>query len=148
MFRRMENGQVEVLLVHPGGPFFRNKDLGVWSIPKGEIAVDEKPLAAARREFNEETSVHLTGPWLELGYVVQKGGKKVFAWACEGNCVPEKIVSNFFPMEWPPRSGLVELFPEADRAEFFNLSTAREKINPAQAVFLDRLEELLKEQSQ
>jgi len=143
MFRRSFEKGLEVLLVHPGGPFFRNKDLGAWSIPKGQIEPGENPLAAARREFEEETSFSPTGPWIELGTIVQKGGKKVHAWACEGDCSPEKIVSESFQMEWPPRSGRMSSFPEIDRAEFFDLQTARTKCLTAQVTFIDRLEGFL-----
>lgn len=131
---------VEVLLAHAGGPFWRNKDLGAWSIPKGEIDPDEKPLAAAVREFQEETGCAPAGHFLALGEVKQAGGKVVIAFAVEADIDAEAIRSNSFTMEWPPRSGKMQEFPEIDRAGWFDLPTARAKINPAQAVFLERLE--------
>ena len=133
----------QVLLAHPGGPFFKNKDEGAWSIPKGEIEPDEDYLAAAQREFEEETGLTSAGPFVELTPVKQKGGKVVHAWAFEGNCDPAEIVSNTFTMEWPPKSGRQMEFPEMDRAEFFNLETSRRKINAAQAGMIDELETLL-----
>ena len=145
MFRRM-NESLDVLLVHPGGPFFRNKDVGAWTIPKGEIAEGEDLLTRARIEFEEELGIPApaAGNWIELGSVKQKGGKTVHAWAFEGN-LPDAfaIVSNTFEVEWPPRSGRLQQFPEIDRAEFFQMEKAREKINEAQVVFLDRLVEAL-----
>lgn len=143
MFRRSSERGVEVLLAHPGGPFFYHKDLGAWSIPKGEVKSGEDLLEAAQREFREETSLQLTGPWINLGFVVQKGGKKVHAWACEGDCTPQEIVSDSFQMEWPPRSGQMSTFPEIDRAEFFDLPTARTKCLAAQIAFIDQLEAFL-----
>lgn len=143
MFRRAPDGRVEVLLVHPGGPYFRRKDLGAWSIPKGEVKPGKDLLAAAQREFQEETAIRLTGPWIKLGFVVQKGGKKVHAWACEGDGSPHEIVSESFQMEWPPRCGRMATFPEIDRAEFFEFETARRKCLPAQVAFIDRLEAFL-----
>lgn len=143
MFRRLSATNVEVLLAHPGGPFYTNKDLGVWSIPKGERKSGEDLLKAAQREFHEETSLQLTGPWISLGFVVQKSGKKVYAWACEGNCIPQEIVSESFQMEWPPHSGKMSTFPEIDRVKFFDLPTARTKCLAAQIPFIDRLEAFL-----
>lgn len=140
LYRRDEQGAVEVLLAHPGGPYFRNKDAGAWSVPKGEIEEGEDPLATARREFTEETGIELEGPFLPLEPVKQRGGKVVHAWACEGDCDPANINSNTFVLEWPPRSGKQAEFPEIDRAEFFTLDAAREKINAAQAAFLDELQ--------
>ena len=134
--------ELEVLLVHPGGPFWKNKDLGAWTIPKGEIADGEDPLATARREFAEETSLRPDGPFEPLGNVTQKGGKVVHAWAFEGDCDPAAIRSNTYKVEWPPRSGQWREFPEVDRAFWFGLEDARAKINAAQAALLDRLEEL------
>jgi predicted NUDIX family NTP pyrophosphohydrolase len=145
LYRRSANG-LEVFLAHPGGPFFRNKDAGVWTIPKGEIAPDEAPLVAALREFEEETGLRFDASdrFFELGAVRQKGGKTVHAWAVEGDCPSGHcLASNIFRVEWPPRSGKFQEFPEIDRAEFFPLPVAREKINPAQVTFLDRLTELL-----
>lgn len=140
MFRRCE-GEVQVLLAHPGGPFFQKKDAGAWSIPKGEIEDREDYLAAARREFHEETGLTAAGPFIELTPIKQKGGKTVHAWAFEGDCDPATIVSNTFPMEWPPKSGRQVEFPEIDRAEFFDLTTARQKINAAQSALLNELAE-------
>lgn len=138
MYRRVA-GRLEVLLVHPGGPFWKNKDNGAWSIPKGEYAMDEEPLDAARREFEEELGFSPGGDFLFLGEIRQKGGKVVTAWAFEGDCDPSAIVSNNFQMEWPPKSGIMKDFPEVDRAGWFDPETAREKINPAQAALIDRL---------
>ena len=132
-------GQVEVLLVHPGGPFFRHKDEGVWSIPKGEPEPDEDLLIAARREFEEETGVPAAGPYTPLQPVAQKGGKIVHAWAFPGDCRPGPVESNTFQMEWPPKSGRPAEFPEVDRIEFFDLETARRKITPGQVPLLDEL---------
>jgi predicted NUDIX family NTP pyrophosphohydrolase len=137
---------LQVFLVHPGGPFFKNKDRGAWSVPKGEIDDGEEPLDAAKREFVEEIGVSPGDEFLELGSVKQKGGKLVYAWACEGDIPHDhQLQSNVFEMEWPPRSGEKQQFPEIDRAEFFPLEEARDKINPAQVVFLDRLLALLAE---
>lgn len=134
---------LEVLLAHPGGPFFRNKDAGAWTIPKGELEENEDPLAAARREFAEEIGPAPPGPFLMLTSVKQRGGKVVHAWACEGDCDVENLRSNTFTIEWPPRSGRMVDFPEVDQAEYFPLETAREKINPAQVALLDELFERL-----
>jgi predicted NUDIX family NTP pyrophosphohydrolase len=129
-----------VLLVHPGGPFWRNKDAGAWSIAKGEIGAEEAAHEAALREFREETGVALARDGLApLGEVRQKGGKTVLAFAQERDLDAAAIVSNTFELEWPPRSGRRQAFPEIDRAQWFDLDAARAKINPAQAVFLDRL---------
>ncbi|HJN11105.1 MAG TPA: NUDIX domain-containing protein [Pirellulaceae bacterium] len=140
---RIDDGKLQVLLAHPGGPFFQNKDEGAWSIPKGEIEPDEDLLEAAQREFREETGVVPNGPFAALKTVEQKGGKIVHAWAFEGDCDPSAIVSNTFTMEWPPKSGQQKEFPEIDRAEFFDVATAKRKINAAQASLIDELEELL-----
>ena len=139
LFRR--HAGLEVLLVHPGGPFWKNKSDGVWSIPKGEFDPEtEDPSEAARREFVEEIGRGLPdGTMIELGEVTQKAGKRVLAWAVEGDLDPTTIVSNTFEMEWPPRSGRTASFPEVDRAEWFDLPAARTVINSAQASFLDRL---------
>jgi predicted NUDIX family NTP pyrophosphohydrolase len=137
---RFRDGRLQVLLVHPGGPFFRNKDLGAWSIPKGEPDEGEPLLDAAKREFREETGFMVDGEYLELTAVKQKAGKVVHAWALEGDCDPAALCSNTFPLEWPPRSGKRVEFPEVDRAEFFELETAREKINPAQSALLEELQ--------
>ena len=146
MFRRSQ-GDVEVFLVHPGGPFFRNKDAGAWTVPKGEVAEGEDLLARARIEFQEELGTEAAAAQLiELGSVKQKGGKTVHAWAFEGNLPANFVVaSNTFALEWPPRSGRTQEFPEIDRAEFFSIETAKLKINPAQVPFLDRLTNLLAE---
>jgi predicted NUDIX family NTP pyrophosphohydrolase len=139
LFRRRD-GELEVLLVHPGGPFWASKDLGAWSIPKGEHDPDEDARACALREFEEETgSAPSPGDLADLGEVRQKAGKAVHAWAVEGDLDPATIRSNTFTMQWPPRSGQMKEFPEVDRAEWFALDAARERINPAQAAFLDRL---------
>jgi predicted NUDIX family NTP pyrophosphohydrolase len=138
MYRRRA-GALEVLLAHPGGPFWKNKDLGAWTIPKGEIVEGEDPLATARREFEEETSLRPEGPFEPLGSVTQKGGKVVHAWAFEGDCDPAAVRSNTYKVEWPPRSGQWREFPEVDRACWFGLDDARAKINPAQARLLDAL---------
>lgn len=146
MYRAGEAG-LEAFLVHPGGPFFRNKDRGAWSLPKGEVAGGEDLLETARREFEEELGVAPEAPeFLPLGEVTQKGGKRVHAWAFAGDWDPGREVrSNTFTIEYPPRSGRSATFPEIDRAAFFPLPAAREKINPAQAAFLDRLAALLEE---
>jgi predicted NUDIX family NTP pyrophosphohydrolase len=141
MFRK-SGDDLEVLLVHPGGPYFRNKDDGGWTIPKGEVAGGEEFLTRARTEFDEELGIAApaVADWIELGSVKQKGGKTVHAWAFEGDWPADFVaVSNTFEMEWPPRSGRIQKFPEIDRAEFFPLGEARKKINEAQITFLDRL---------
>ena len=140
MFRKKRDA-LEVLLVHPGGPYFRNKDDGFWTIPKGEMDEGEDPISRARIEFEEELCVAApAGKLIELGWVKQKGGKKVHAWALEGDLQDDfKLSSNTFEIEWPPRSGKLERFPEIDRAAFFPIDSARTKMNSAQNVFLDRL---------
>jgi predicted NUDIX family NTP pyrophosphohydrolase len=135
--------RLELLLVHPGGPFWAKKDLGAWSIPKGEYADDEDPLAAARREFAEETGAQADGPFCPLGEVAQAGGKRVSAWAVEGDFDPAALVSNTFELEWPPRSGRKRSFPEVDRAAWFSPAEARQKILAGQRPFVDRLVKLL-----
>jgi predicted NUDIX family NTP pyrophosphohydrolase len=141
---RVARGTPEVLLVHPGGPFWARKDAGAWSIPKGEHLDGEDPRACALREFEEETGVGLpSGELVELGSVKQKGGKVVSAWAAEGDLDTGSVRSNTFTMEWPPRSGRTEEFPEVDRAEWFGVEAAREKLVEAQTEFLDRLLERL-----
>ena len=137
---RRSGGRLEVLLVHPGGPFWGKKDAGAWMIPKGGIEESEDPLAAARRELAEETGIEVEGPFLELAPIRQRGGKTVLAWACEGDCDAAAIRSNSFSMEWPPKSGRMQDFPEVDRAEWFDLETARAKLVRAQAGFIDALE--------
>ncbi len=139
MFRR-KGSALEVLLVHPGGPFFQRKDEGVWTIPKGEAFPGEDLLARAQTEFEEELGIRPSGNWIELGSIKQKGGKTVHAWAFDGDLPASfQVRSNTFQMEWPPRSGKLKQFPEIDRAEFFADEIARRKINPAQIVLLDRL---------
>ncbi|HET8772563.1 MAG TPA: NUDIX domain-containing protein [Thermoanaerobaculia bacterium] len=136
---RRRGGAVEVFLVHPGGPFWAKKDLGAWSIPKGELDEGEDPLAAARREFTEETGFPIDGELRALKPVRQSGGKTVVAWAVEGDCDPAALCSNTFEMEWPPKSGKRQAFPEADRAAWFSLEEARKRILAGQAPFLDEL---------
>jgi len=138
LYRKTAQG-LQVFLVHPGGPFFKNKDDGSWSVPKGEYLPNEDPLAAAKREFQEETGHEISGSFIALNPIKQKGGKTVQAWAVEGDIDPEKIKSNTFEIEWPPRSGRKQLFDEIDRGEWFNIPTAKIKINPAQAAFIDEL---------
>lgn len=143
LYRRSSEG-LEVLLVHPGGPFFRNKDAGVWTIPKGEPDPGEELEETARRELQEETGLSVEGELRPLGEVVQKGGKHVAAWAIEGDLDTSRPPpSNTFELEWPPRSGQRRSFPEIDAWGFFDLETARRKIRDVQAAFLDRLEEAL-----
>ena len=136
---RRRSGRIEVLLVHPGGPFWTNKDAGAWTIPKGEIAEGEDPLACARRELQEETGLAFDGPAVALPPIRQKGGKLVRAWAAEGEFDPAALASNTFEIEWPPKSGKRVAFPEVDRAEWFDVAAARGKINAAQAALLDSL---------
>lgn len=141
---RMRQGELEVLLVHPGGPYFQNKDDGAWTIPKGEVGEGEDLLTRARTEFEEELGIAASGDWLDLGSVKQKGGKTVHAWAFAGDLKDAfELASNTFEMEWPPRSGKVQRFPEVDRVGFFPVEEARRKINVAQTAFLDRLMEQL-----
>jgi predicted NUDIX family NTP pyrophosphohydrolase len=139
---RMPHGRLEVLLVHPGGPYWRKRDLGAWSIPKGEYGSDEYPEQAARREFSEEIGIELSAPLLSLGEVRQRGGKFVQAFAAQFDVDVTAVQSNTFEMEWPPRSGQRQVFPEVDRAAWFDLTTARGKINEGQRPLLDRLESL------
>jgi predicted NUDIX family NTP pyrophosphohydrolase len=139
MYRRRDGG-LEVFLVHPGGPFWAKKDTGAWSIPKGEIDATEEPLAAARQEFSEETGFAAEGAFRPLAPITQAGGKIVQAWAVEGDVDPAALRSNTFSIEWPPRSGRQQAFPEVDRAAWFPLDEARRKINPAQTALLDELE--------
>lgn len=142
MYRRRD-GELQVLLVHPGGPFFQNKDSGAWTIPKGIAEPGEDLLAAAQREFQEETGIQPAGPFLALTPIKQKSGKSVHAWACAGDFDPTILVSNTFTLEWPPKSGRQKEFPEIDRAEFFDLESVRQKIIPAQMPFLTELEQHL-----
>jgi len=143
---RKKDCRFEVLLVHPGGPFWANKDAGAWSIPKGEFGAGENPEDVARREFNEELGPALLVPLQPLGGIRQRGGKIVEAFAAELDLNVDAITSNTFDIEWPPRSGKRQHFPEVDRAAWFDLATAREKINEAQRELLDRLEAMLDKQ--
>jgi predicted NUDIX family NTP pyrophosphohydrolase len=140
---RISGRQLEVLLVHPGGPFWSKKDAGAWVIPKGEINPGEDQLAAAKREFEEETGFNPEGNFLLLGSVKHKSGKNVVAWAFEGDCDPGAINSNTFRLEWPPKSGNTREFPEVDRAGFFTVEQAREKILAAEFGLIERLKEML-----
>jgi predicted NUDIX family NTP pyrophosphohydrolase len=138
VYRRGEAG-LEIFLVHPGGPFWAKKDLGAWSIPKGEFGEDEEPLAAALREFAEETGQTIAGDFVTLTPVRQKSRKVVHAFAIEGDVDAEALVSNEFEMEWPPRSGKIQRFPEVDRATWFPLAEAKQRINAGQLPLLDEL---------
>ncbi len=135
---RIKDGALQVLLAHPGGPYFVNKDEGAWSIPKGEPDADENFLVTAQREFEEETGVKPQGPFVPLKPIKQKGGKVVHAWAFQGDCDTQAIRSNTFTMEWPPKSGRQQEFPEIDRAEFFDLGMAKRKIKAGQEALLKR----------
>ena len=140
LWRRRE-GRLEVLLAHQGGPFWATKDLGHWTIPKGEVEPGEELTAVARREFAEETGHEAPDqPLLELGEITQKSGKLVLGWAVEGDLDPSTAVSNTYELEWPPRSGVVQSFPEIDRVEWFDLGEARRKLKAAQVPFVDRLQ--------
>ena len=141
LYRR--RGELEVFLVHPGGPFWAKKDAGAWSLPKGEIGEDENPLETAKREFTEETGFPIDGEFRLLDPVKQSGGKIVHAWAIEADCDPSKVRSNLFSLEWPPKSGKTQEFPEVDRAGWFNIPEARKRIIPAQIGFLDQLISIL-----
>lgn len=143
LYRKADGNVLQVFLVHPGGPFFKNKDAGAWSIPKGEFLDDEEPLTAAKREFEEETGQAVSGEFISLGSVKLKSGKTVHAWAVEGDIDHETIVSNLFEIEWPPRSGKKIMMPEIDRASWFDLTLARQKLNEAQAKFIDKLASLI-----
>ena len=142
LFRRRQSG-LEVLLAHPGGPFWRGRDAGAWTIPKGLVAPDEALLDAARRELREETGLEPDGPFLPLGSVRQKAGKTVHAWACEGDADPATVTSNTTTIEWPRGSGRRITYPEVDRCGWFALEVARQKLNPAQSERLGRLEAAL-----
>ncbi|HYV26413.1 MAG TPA: NUDIX domain-containing protein [Candidatus Eisenbacteria bacterium] len=142
---RVRNGEIEVFLAHPGGPFFQKKDDGHWTIPKGEVDQNDGLLETARREFQEEVGIEPGGEFLPLGSIRQKGGKSVHAWAFEGDCAEARSFrSNTFKMEWPPGSGALAEFPEVDRAEFFPLEDARKKIKETQRPLLDRLDAVLR----
>jgi predicted NUDIX family NTP pyrophosphohydrolase len=138
---RRKSDLLEVFLVHPGGPFWKNRDAGVWTIPKGEFTSEEPALDAAIREFREETGHTIRGPFQPLSPIRQKGGKRVYAWASPGDLDPATIVSNTFELEWPRHSGKLLTFPEVDRGGWFAVADARNRINPAQIPFLDELEE-------
>ena len=137
---RIQDGKLQVLLAHPGGPFFKNKDEGAWTIPKGEAEPGEDLLEAAKREFEEETGVTPTGPFTALTPIQQEGGKIVHAWAFKGDCDPGAIVSNTFRIEWPPKSERMMDFPEIDRAEFYDVPVASRKIKAAQTALIDELQ--------
>jgi predicted NUDIX family NTP pyrophosphohydrolase len=138
---KITNRHLELFLVHPGGPFWKKKDLGAWSIPKGEFTDKEEPLAAAKREFEEETGTTLSGNFIELKPVKQKAGKLIYAWAVQGDIDATAISSNFFTIEWPPGSGKRQQFPEVDKAEWFGIEEAKQKINPAQSSLIDELQQ-------
>ena len=138
LYRKINN-HLQAFLVHPGGPFFKNKDQGAWSIPKGEFSEDEEALLAAKREFEEETGQSVEGNFIPLTPVKLKSGKTVYAWAVEGDIDHETIFSNLFEMEWPPKSGKKQSFPEIDRAGWFEVDEAKLKINIAQAAFIEEL---------
>jgi predicted NUDIX family NTP pyrophosphohydrolase len=141
---RSRYSQLEVFLVHPGGPFWAKKDLGAWSIAKGEYAAGEHALDAAKREFHEETGFEVQGDFVSLGQVQQAGGKVVTAWAFEGDCDPSQLISNRCEIEWPPRSGRKIEFAEVDRGDWFPIPEAKERILKSQAPFLERLCQLLR----
>ena len=141
---RIHGGTLQVLLAHPGGPFFKNKDEGAWSIPKGEVEPGEDLLETAKREFEEETGITPKGPFIALTPITQKGGKIVHAWAFEDDCDPSAIVSNTFTIEWPPKSGQQMEFPEIDRADFFDVAAAKRKVKAAQVALIEELERIAK----
>ncbi len=143
MYRRLQ-GEAEVFLVHPGGPYWAKQDHGAWSIPKGEYADSEDPLAAAQREFTEETGFASQGPFHALGVIKQKSGKLVIAWAFEGNCDPHLLRSNHCQIEWPPQSKQLIEIPEVDRGAWFTLTEANERILKSQQPFLERLESIIR----
>ena len=134
---------LEIFLVHPGGPFWQKKDIGAWSIPKGEFTDDEDGLNAAKREFMEETGTNINGEFIELKPVKQKSGKLIYAWAVQGDIDASTIKSNDFEMQWPPKSGIMKSFPEIDKGEWFSPAVAKQKINPSQVAFIDELIEKL-----
>jgi len=140
---KVKNQQLFVFIAHPGGPFFKNKQDGYWTIPKGEPSENEEPLNTAKREFFEETGINAEPPFIDLGEIKQKGGKKVQAWAFEKDIEVKSITSNNFTIEWPPKSGKRQSFPEIDQAAFFILKEAERKINPAQLELLKKLEKKL-----
>jgi predicted NUDIX family NTP pyrophosphohydrolase len=140
---RFKNNALQVLLVHPGGPFWAKKDLGAWSVPKGEFQETEKPLDAAKREMEEEAGIQAEGDFIELMPVRQKSGKMIYVWALEKDIDPANINSNLFEMEWPPKSGIKKSFPEVDKAEWFTPEEARTKIVGGQVDFINELEHKL-----
>ncbi|NIM49939.1 MAG: NUDIX domain-containing protein [Gemmatimonadales bacterium] len=140
---RVREGTLQILLAHPGGPFWQDKDEGAWTIPKGQIPADEDAQTAALREFEEETGIRADGPFIDLTPIRQRGGKTVHAWAFEGDCDPAAIESNTFQVEWPPHSGKMREFPEIDRAQFFGVADAKKKINPAQISLIEELQRRL-----
>ena len=140
---RRKNIVPEIFLVHPGGPFWKNKDHGAWTIPKGEFTEEEDPLKAAMREFKEETGISIKGTFLELTPVKQKSGKLVYGWALEKDIDASTIKSNFFEIEWPPKSKQFKQFPEIDKGEWFTVAEAKQKINPAQVAFIDEVVSIL-----
>jgi predicted NUDIX family NTP pyrophosphohydrolase len=144
MMYRKRGGDIEVLLVHPGGPIWAKRDLGAWGIPKGEVLEGEEWLEAAKREFKEELGITCEGLFVPLGSVTQKGGKVIHAWAVEGDVDVSEIRSNTFRLEWPPRSGNQREYPEVDKAAFVPIDEAGERINAAQIPFLERLREIVK----
>lgn len=146
LYRR--RAELEVFLVHPGGPFWAKKDAGAWSLPKGEFAEAEDPLQAAKREFTEETGFAIDGEFRRLEPVKQSGGKIVHAWAIEADCDVSKVRSNLFSIEWPPKSGRMQQFPEVDRAGWFNLAEARKRINKSQQGLIDQLTSTLEANTQ
>jgi predicted NUDIX family NTP pyrophosphohydrolase len=143
MYRRRRPRELEVFLVHPGGPHFAKKDLGAWTIPKGEYLDGEQPLEAAKREFQEETGFTASGAFFDLGWIKQKGGTIVTAWAFEGDCDPSKLTSNTCKVEWPPNSGRWIEIPEVDRGNWFSLDEAKERIKSTQIPLIERLSEAL-----
>lgn len=136
---RIQHSNLQVFLVHPGGPFWKNKDAGAWSVPKGEFLDDEDALLAARREFQEETSQAIDGKFIKLKPVKQKSGKIIYTWAVEGDIDENNVISNTFPLEWPPKSGTMVEVPEIDKAGWFDVITANDKINPAQVALIEEL---------
>ena len=144
---RVRDGDIELFLVHPGGPYWSNQDDGAWSIPKGEFEEGDDPLAAARREFREETGFEVSGPFHALSPLKQPSGKVIHAWAVEGEINPGRVASNSFSMEWPPHSGKQQDFPEVDKAAWFSLAIAQKKLVPGQRGFLDQLQQLVKDSS-
>ncbi|GAA4307599.1 NUDIX domain-containing protein [Mucilaginibacter gynuensis] len=140
---RIKDHQPQFFIVHPGGPFFKNKDAGVWSIPKGEFENGEDILAAAEREFTEETGQAINGEFTALEPVKLKSGKKIYAFAVEGEVDESKVISNTFPFEWPPRSGKTIMIPEVDKGDWFDADTAKLKLNPGQIALIDNLLQIL-----